>query len=251
MNKSYLVAMVRRGRRAVDRHGIVTVVHRGLRFAANRLLKRLRGEPTRTDLAKPNSFDVAHAVNTVESIDDEIALARVSSPNWRHGFRYQRSSADRFRCLVDALSIAHRDYLFVDFGSGKGLILLLAAEYPFRKIIGVEYCSSLHAAAEKNLASYRSPTQKCHDLVSVCADAITFRLPEGPAVLYFACPFDAVVLDPVVANVRQALAKSTGKSYVLYYNALYADVFQKHGFVEIARQTDNIGTHLILECPRE
>ena len=40
-------------------------------------------------------------------------------------------------------------YTFVDLGSGKGRMLFVAAERPFRRVIGVEFSRSLHAEAER------------------------------------------------------------------------------------------------------
>ena len=38
----------------------------------------------------------------------------------------------------------HADYAFVDLGSGKGRMLLVAADYPFRAIHGIEFALELH-----------------------------------------------------------------------------------------------------------
>jgi hypothetical protein len=48
-------------------------------------------------------------------------------------------------------------YTFIDMGSGKGRMLLLAAEPPFRRIIGVEFASDLDALARSNVKTYRNP----------------------------------------------------------------------------------------------
>ncbi len=47
-----------------------------------------------------------------------------------------------------------QDFTFIDLGSGKGRVLLMASEYPFQKIIGVEFMPELHRAAQKNIAGY-------------------------------------------------------------------------------------------------
>ena len=45
-----------------------------------------------------------------------------------------------------------RDFTFIDLGCGKGRVLLMASDYPFKKIIGVEFMPELHRAAQKNIA---------------------------------------------------------------------------------------------------
>jgi predicted RNA methylase len=45
----------------------------------------------------------------------------------------------------------HGETTFVDIGSGKGRALIIAAEYAFKRIIGVEYSPSLATICRRNL----------------------------------------------------------------------------------------------------
>jgi hypothetical protein len=47
----------------------------------------------------------------------------------------------------------------------------------------VEILPELHRAAEENLRAYKSPTQRCSQIESICGDARAFELPEEPLVL--------------------------------------------------------------------
>ena len=73
-------------------------------------------------------------------------------------------------------------------GSGKGRVLLLASEYPYKKIIGVEISNRLHHIAEKNFETWTNAQQKCRDLQSICSDAREYQFPKGPLVLFFLRP---------------------------------------------------------------
>ena len=44
-----------------------------------------------------------------------------------------------------------RQFTFVDIGSGKGRTLLMASQFPFRKIVGVELIAELHQRDQENL----------------------------------------------------------------------------------------------------
>jgi hypothetical protein len=81
------------------------------------------------------------------------------------------------------------DFVFVDLGSGKGRTLLMGSDYPFRRIVGVELLPALHRAARENLRKYRSESQKCFDLESICADATEFSFPVEPMLLYLSIRF--------------------------------------------------------------
>src|SRR5580765_6779748 len=55
---------------------------------------------------------------------------------------YQPTEAALFHEMIDELakrtSINFAEFTFIDLGSGKGRALLMASDYPFRKIVGVE-----------------------------------------------------------------------------------------------------------------
>ena len=87
-------------------------------------------------------------------------------------------------------------FSFVDFGSGKGRVLLVASHYPFREVVGVEFSPELHEIAEDNIRRYQSPARRCPHVRSVCADAATFALPAPDCVLYFNNPFAGAGLRP-------------------------------------------------------
>src|SRR6202165_2780171 len=86
--------------------------------------------------------------------------------------------------MMARLPIEFDQFTFIDLGSGKGRTLLMASEYPFMRIVGVELIAELHQAAEENIRAYRSATQQCRQIEAVCADASEFVFPETPLVLY-------------------------------------------------------------------
>ena len=125
--------------------------------------------------------------------------------------------------------------------------MLMAADYPFNEIIGVEYSSCLHEVAEQNIANYVSPTRMCEKITSIRCDAEQFAIPGGPVVHYFANPFEEPVMKRVVQNIVDSLTEEPRPMFVAYYNAICADVFLEHGFLEVVRQTDKHGIHMIFE----
>src|SRR5207237_3599958 len=49
---------------------------------------------------------------------------------------YQPTEPSLFHEMLNALNIDFREFTFIDLGSGKGRVLLMAANYPFRRIVG-------------------------------------------------------------------------------------------------------------------
>jgi SAM-dependent methyltransferase len=164
-------------------------------------------------------FDWDHRVDTTSAAVDwrDRLIGAYHSP-------YQPTEADLFHEMIDALreksAIDFHDFIFIDLGSGKGRTLLMAADYPFRRIVGVELLATLHQTAQKNINEYRSESQKCFALESICADATKFPFPPDPIVLYIFNPFPEAGLREMADNLEQRLRAHPRRVYVLYHNPL-------------------------------
>jgi hypothetical protein len=124
-------------------------------------------------------------------------------------------------------SLAHgalRDFTFIDFGSGKGRVLLMVSDYPFKRIIGVEFMPELHHVAEKNLASYTSEKQQCRQIESVCLDARDFQFPIEPLVMYLFNPFSEPTFAEVLENLRRSIEQMPRPVYIAYRFTEFEDL---------------------------
>jgi SAM-dependent methyltransferase len=115
-------------------------------------------------------------------------------------------------------------FTFIDLGSGKGRTLLMASDYPFRRIIGVELLPALNAIAQQNVRQYKSKSQKCFDLESICADATRIDLPEDPLVIFLFNPFPEAPLAEAVNNINKSLRGKDRPVFVLYHNPEHENV---------------------------
>jgi SAM-dependent methyltransferase len=120
-----------------------------------------------------------------------------------------------------------RDFTFIDLGCGKGRTLLMASDYPFRRIVGVELLPSLHQIAQQNLRQYKSEAQKCFALQAICADANDFSFPDEPLVLYLFNPLPESGMRCVRANLEQSLRTHPRAFYILYHNPLLEHVLSE------------------------
>jgi SAM-dependent methyltransferase len=155
------------------------------------------------------------------------------------------SDPSEFTRALGALPVSVEDFTFVDFGSGKGRAILLAAEAPFRRLWGVEHAPELHAIAQKNLAAAARIGARRDAISLVCADAADFVLPLEPLVLYFYHPFGEDVLRPVIASIVQSLKAQPRPVYVLYVNPLFSALWSDAGFVTVRSE----GNCLVLTHP--
>lgn len=113
---------------------------------------------------------------------------------------------------------------FVDVGCGKGRALLVAAQFGFRGIVGVELSRELCRVAERNTAA--EPRIRV-----VEADATGFQYPDGALLLFLYHPFLAPVLKRVMRNLETHLTSESREVYVLYANPSYRKVMEKFQFL--------------------
>jgi hypothetical protein len=170
---------------------------------------------------EPDGFDRLYGVRTSAIIDlSEIGIR----DDYVHGHRHQPSPPDRFRTIVGGLSIDHAAFTFTDIGSGLGRALLLAAEYPFRAIVGVECSPELYSIAAENVRRYRAAVPTCPPVSLLCMNAADYIFPDEPVVLYLYNPFDDTVLRRVLRNLERSLARCPRDVCVVYYWPKHATV---------------------------
>ncbi len=159
-------------------------------------------------------WDRTFGVETAQLVP--LSRLAILSKNWIYGTHYEPISSIRFQNVLGELKIEHRNFLFIDLGSGKGKAILLAAAYPYKEVIGVEFSAELHLIAEGNIQKYLG-VKNCA-VRSVCADAVAYDLPPEPAIIYLFNPFEATVLRKVMENLRRSLLARPRETYVVYYS---------------------------------
>jgi hypothetical protein len=159
-------------------------------------------------------FDRKHNVQTSGKMP--LNMMQIKSANLSDATWYEPVSTLAFKQLMKELKIDFEDYYFIDFGSGKGRALFLASDFPFKKIIGVEFSPVLHNACLSNIKSYRSPRQRCFELESVNGDVVDFVMPPIKSVYFFYSPFKASVFSKVIDNLRLSLAGHPRSVYLLF-----------------------------------
>jgi cyclopropane fatty-acyl-phospholipid synthase-like methyltransferase len=62
---------------------------------------------------------------------------------WQEGYQMCASTDYRsFRRVMRHIGVREQD-VFLDYGSGLGRVLLMAAQYPFRRVLGVELSAAV------------------------------------------------------------------------------------------------------------
>src|SRR3712207_1728851 len=87
------------------------------------------------------AFDRRYGTDTTRRLAVE-AMRDVPIELARHAVHYEASAIPKFRRAMRVvgavLGATLPQYAFVDVGSGKGLVVMLAAWFPFRQVVGIE-----------------------------------------------------------------------------------------------------------------
>lgn len=143
-----------------------------------------------------------------------------------------RSLVDRWRATNPP---AHTtDYTFLDVGAGKGRAVMLASEFPFRRIVGVELNAEMVRIAQTNVDVWQrshkaDPTAGAIAPISIVhEDALNFELPSSPTLVFLFHPFEAPVLKAFLGRIEDAFANRSGMIDLLYVNAEHGATLERH-----------------------
>lgn len=171
----------------------------------------------RRKTAQHDDFDRTYGTDTAESLTP--AEAAITGAAAQHAWTYTPIESTDFHRMIADLGLAPEAlaaYIFIDIGSGKGRAVLLAATYPFQRVVGVEMSALLHQAAMQNAARFQAHKPGAPPIDLYCQDATTFPVPDAPLVLYFFHPFDETIMARVTEQIRQAVLRVPRPVLLLY-----------------------------------
>jgi SAM-dependent methyltransferase len=122
--------------------------------------------------------------------------------------------------LIRSLPIATRDFTFIDVGSGKGRVVLLASMYAFDRVIGIELSPVTARIAEENVALFQSSAadlQQCADIAVQREDALGFDIPDTNLVFFLFNPFQGSILSGFVQRVEEFVMGHPDRRVLIAY----------------------------------
>jgi predicted RNA methylase len=103
----------------------------------------------------------------------------------------------------------------LDYGCGKGRVIISASQYQYKKIIGLEL-SEIIKLAEKNIDQMKH--RKTKDVILEQCDAQEYNVPSDVNIIYFYNPFIGSVLENVTNQIHSSYMENPRKIYVIYFN---------------------------------
>jgi predicted RNA methylase len=164
------------------------------------------------------SFDREHGVDTAGVVEVDELVA--DHPAKDAAARYEATPPSCFRFLVDEAGVrSPADYHFVDLGSGKGRVLLLAGLAGFRSVSGIELCETLHGIARSNIGRASGLATQPEALLG---DATSYAFPQEPTVCFLNNPFGPPLLERALENIEASLHASPRDFLLIYYHCNHA-----------------------------
>jgi SAM-dependent methyltransferase len=190
---------------------------------------------------QPDAWDKRFNVETATIVP--MSKLRVSA-NAEFASHYHPIGVERFEKMMAKLPIDHSQFTFIDLGSGKGKALMLAAAYPFKECIGVEFSAELAEIAEQNVLRYTGKTN-C-PIRTIVQDATQFQFPDEPLVVYLFNPFEIEILKPVIENLAHSKANPLYVAY-LYPPSRFATNPKERGVLDstfkLIAEADGLGIY--------
>ena len=236
--------------RSLRKRGFGGTITFATRLAKGFLLQRWvqygRSNPWRRYLDR--RFDRRFAVDTAGI----LCLPELQSNHrFQHSNHYEPTNSSVFARALRQLAVDYRKFVFIDLGCGKGKALLLASDWPFRQVIGVELSPILLEIAERNIATYRGKKEGCREFRLVCADACSYELPPDNAVLFFFNPFKEPTLREVLENVGRSVAQCPREVFIIYEYPVLCRMTDALPFLSLVRESPWYRIYKVVRCAEE
>lgn len=183
------------------------------------------------------AFTVYHEINGekkygIDTIKiDRLHNEKIESENLSHASIYQGSNYFLIEKAFDFLKNEKVNLGLVDFGCGKGRVLIVAAHYGFKTITGIDFSKILCLEAENNIEKILSNFPNSEFNV-ICGDAASYQIKNHQNCFFFFNPFDEVVILKVVKNILFSFREFPRKIFIVYINPIHKDIFLSAGFEE-------------------
>jgi SAM-dependent methyltransferase len=142
-------------------------------------------------------FDRRYGVRTSGYL--QLTNTSVGEAGARRGHRYRAVNAWAFKQVLARLA-PPKDSRFVDLGCGLGRACLLAADYGFSRVRGVDMVPEFCAQAGNNVKSFCAAGKNRTPVEILLEDAVDYSSRSDDDIVFLYNPFPAPVLEMVLTN---------------------------------------------------
>ncbi|MDA7947541.1 MAG: hypothetical protein MPJ78_08685 [Hyphomicrobiaceae bacterium] len=158
-----------------------------------------------------------------------LSIVRVPHQLRRSGHDYRPSPRLVFKWAMEMLPDPVERHEFIDYGAGRGRVLLMASNYPFEKITGAEIAEELANDCRLNIAQYPRSLMKCRDVNCEHLSALRLPIPEERTVFYFNNPFARSMLERVITQIVKSYKNEPRPLFVICVDMDADDLMEDTG----------------------
>ena len=184
-------------------------------------------------------FDLRYGTDTIRWVDRDALNSE--SENKAHAAPYRATRAGALRKLLRKLDLPN-SAVFVDLGSGKGRVLLIAAQFGFKKVVGVEFSRELCELARENVKVFarRAQTNPCIEIVE--ADVARYPIESDQNVFFIYNPFHGAVMTRLLENLRSSVTQFPRKIWLIYNTPIHGEEVGNSGLFGACQEFEFGGT---------
>jgi SAM-dependent methyltransferase len=176
---------------------------------------------TKAGLIRTHPFDKQYGVDTSgtyppELIQSTTVRAELISP-------YLGAEPNVTRDALSALP-DFTSYKFVDIGCGKGRVIIIGSEFPFKEIVGIELSLKLAKIARANVDRIKSRYANRPAIQVITGNAIDCLPTSGFIAFYIYHSFGQELISQLVKKLEVSLQTSLEHTFVIYHNPVWGQI---------------------------
>lgn len=175
-----------------------------------------------------SAFDQSYHVSTAGDVSWQRLQTGSSSD--AYSTNYSPTPPSVVRAIFSRLPEL-QDFSFVDLGCGKGRVLIMATEFSFKSVIGIEKVPALYKTACENARIVRHDHPERTEIQLVLNEATAIDFPAGNLVVYLFHPFWKPVMESMVRKIEEALKNESRQLWVVYVNPVFYGLLDASPFL--------------------
>jgi SAM-dependent methyltransferase len=190
---------------------------------------------TRRRIRAHEKFDLRYGLDTQTPIP--IRHLESSMPAAQFAIQYEGAPIKLIDKTLRQLKTDLHRFTFIDLGSGKGRVLLIAAKYPFKSVIGVEFSQTLHSIAQSNIKKFTKLAGTKTGPISINIDAADFDfLKFGDKIIFCNNPFKDSLMIRVLDNLEKSVSGRKNEVIFIYLTPITLEVKKRLDKFDLIRQ---------------
>jgi len=188
-------------------------------------------------------FDVRYGTDT----SGMMPLDRLTLRSPKKYGRYQATKIVPLKRLFSHIRpIIPPGSVLVDFGCGKGRVLMIASGYGFREVRGVEYAHKLCSVAIDNCNRYKLATKVTTEFRIIGSDAGEYIINPDENIFFLFNPFGKTILMKVLKNINKSLEQRPRKALLIYNTPRFDDMIVNESTFVRTEELNLLGYHLVV-----